>query len=287
MKVLDLRQKGQTQGFFAECDALRRIQHRKLVKVVTVCDSLDYNGNEFKAIVLEFISNRSLDTWLKTGNKVGTLSLIQRLNIILDVAQALEYLHNHIEPPIVHCDIKPSNILLDEDMVAHVSDFGLAKIMSVDASRQSLGESISNGVRGSIGYLAPEYGMGAEISARGGVYSYGVLVLQMLTGKEPTDAIYDGTTSLPKYVEMTYPDKLSPIVDAAIIANSGGGQETINMFIVPVAKIGLACCRDNASQRMNFGEIVKELVPLNKLCQDYFLTQGASSGNTSDIGITL
>ena len=155
MKVLDLRQKGQTQGFFAECDALRRIQHRKLVKVVTVCDSLDYYGNEFKAIVLEFISNRSLDTWLKTGNKVGTLSLIQRLNIILDVAQALEYLHNHIEPPIVHCDIKPSIILLDEDMVAHVSDFGLAKIMSVDASRQSLGESISNGVRGSIGYLAP------------------------------------------------------------------------------------------------------------------------------------
>uniref|UniRef100_A0A0E0EWR5 non-specific serine/threonine protein kinase n=1 Tax=Oryza meridionalis TaxID=40149 RepID=A0A0E0EWR5_9ORYZ len=287
VKVLDLRHKGATQGVFAECNALRRIQHRKLVKVVTVCDSLDHNGNEFKAIVLEFISNGSLDTWLKAGNKVGTLSLIQRLNIIMDVAQALEYLHNHIEPPIVHCDIKPSNILLDEDMVAHVSDFGLAKIMNVDASRQSLGESISNGVRGSIGYLAPEHGMGAEISPRGDVYNYGVLVLQMLTGKEPTDAIFDGTTSLPKYVEMAYPDKLSPIVDAAVIANSGGGEETINMFIAPVAKIGLACCRDNASQRMDFGDIVKELVPLNKLCQDYFLTQGASGGNSSDIGITL
>uniref|UniRef100_A0A452ZGA9 Protein kinase domain-containing protein n=1 Tax=Aegilops tauschii subsp. strangulata TaxID=200361 RepID=A0A452ZGA9_AEGTS len=81
---------------------------------------------QFKALVLEFIPNGSLDKWLhpSTEGEFQTPSLMQRLNIALDVAEALEYLHHHIDPPIVHCDVKPSNILLDDNMVAHLGDFG-------------------------------------------------------------------------------------------------------------------------------------------------------------------
>uniref|UniRef100_A0ACD6A6A0 Uncharacterized protein n=1 Tax=Avena sativa TaxID=4498 RepID=A0ACD6A6A0_AVESA len=158
VKVLDVHRRGATRSFISECSALKRIRHRKLVKVITVCDSLDNNGNEFKALVLQFISNGSLDEWIypSTENEFRTLSLMQRLNILLDVAEALEYLHHHINPPIVHCDVKPSNILLDATMVAHVSDLGIAKIMKAEESEQSVGQQCSSvGIKGTIGYLAP------------------------------------------------------------------------------------------------------------------------------------
>lgn len=154
VKVLDLRQLGASRCFMSECNALKRIQHRKLVKVITVCDSTNHSGDEFKGIVLEFISNGSLHKWLHQHESgTGMLTLMQRLNIALDVAEALEYLHHRINPPIVHCDIKPSNILLDDDMIAHVGDFGLAKIMNVKASSDATRSSL--GIKGTVGYLAP------------------------------------------------------------------------------------------------------------------------------------
>nr|ABN10013.1 Xa21-like protein [Triticum turgidum] len=158
VKVLDVQQQGATRSFISECNALKRIRHRKLVKVITVCDSLDHSGSQFKALVLEFIPNGSLDKWLhpSTEGEFLTPNLMQRLNIALDVAEALEYLHHHIDPPIVHCDVKPSNVLLDDDMVAHLGDFGLSKIIRAEESRQSLADrSSSVGIKGTIGYLAP------------------------------------------------------------------------------------------------------------------------------------
>lgn len=110
-----------------------------------------------------------------------------------------------------------------------------------------------------------EYGAGAEVSVEGDVYSYGVLLLEILTGRRPTDASFDGSISLPKFVEMAYPDKLLGIVDAATIARRAGDtQEIIDLFIAPVARLGLACCRVSASQRMRMGEVVKELEAVKK-----------------------
>ncbi|EAY78081.1 hypothetical protein OsI_33125 [Oryza sativa Indica Group] len=274
VKVLDLHQTRAARSFMSECNALKRIRHRNLVRIITVCDSLDNNGDEFKALVLEFISNGNLDTWLhpsteNTSYIPGKLSLMQRLNIALDVAEALEYLHHHISPSIAHCDIKPSNVLLDKDMTAHIGDFSLARIMSAEAEGQCLGESSSVGIKGTIGYLAPEYGMGTEISREGDIYSYGVLLLEMLTGRRPTDTMFHDDMSLPKYVEMAYPDNLLEIMDNAI-PQDGNSQDIVDWFIAPISRIGLACCRDSASQRMRMNEVVKELSGIKEACESKF-----------------
>ncbi|CAL5045929.1 unnamed protein product [Urochloa decumbens] len=274
VKILDLQRQGGSSSFMSECNILKRVRHRKLVKVITVCDSLDHNGDEFRALVLEFISNGSLDKWLhpdlgveNSEDSLRMLSHVRKLSIALDVAEALEYLHHHTYPSIVHCDIKPSNILLDDDMTAHVADFGLAKVMSAETSGQYLSET-SVGIKGTIGYVAPEYGLGAEISVEGDVFSYGVLLLEILTGRRPTDASTHDATSLPKFVEKLYPDKLLEIMgDSMPRYNEIETQEIVDLFIAPISRLGLACCRDSPRQRMNMGEVVKELSNIKKACE--------------------
>ncbi|WKA10445.1 hypothetical protein VitviT2T_028015 [Vitis vinifera] len=154
IKVLDLQQSKASESFYAECEALRNIRHRNLVKVVTSCSSIDHSGGEFKALVMEFMSNGSLHNWLypEDSQSRSSLSLIQRLNIAIDIASAMDYLHHDCDPPVVHCDLKPGNVLLDDDMAAHVGDFGLARFLSQNPSQS---ESSTIGLKGSIGYIAP------------------------------------------------------------------------------------------------------------------------------------
>jgi len=159
VKVLNLQQKGASKSFMAECNALRNIRHRNLVKILTCCSSVDYNGNDFKALVYEFMENENLDKWLNldrdTESPPGYLNLLQRLNIAIDVAFALHYLHDNCEPPILHCDLKPSNVLLDDDMIAKVSDFGLARILISTTNDVSQIQTSTAGIKGTIGYAAP------------------------------------------------------------------------------------------------------------------------------------
>ncbi|WVZ85573.1 hypothetical protein U9M48_032485 [Paspalum notatum var. saurae] len=269
VKVLDLHKRGANQSFMSECNALKWIRHRKLIKAVTVCDSLDHNGEEFKALVLEFISNGSLDKWLHSSTEsMDKLSMVQRLSIAHDVAEALEYLHHRINPSIAHCDIKPSNILLDQDMTAHLGDLGLAKIMNVGASNQSPHESSSVEIKGTIGYLAPECCMGTVTSTAGDIFSYGVLLLEILTGRRPTDISFHDSTTLPKFVEMAYPDKLFEIMDPMMPQpHNQEQQDIVDLYIAPVSRLGLACCRDSPRQRIKMGEVVKELSNIRTECE--------------------
>lgn len=146
----------------AECEVLRNIRHRNLVKVLTACSGIDYQGNEFKALVYEFMANGSLEDWLHPSPSEDAnlaeskkLNILQRLNIAIDVASAIDYLHHHCETPIIHCDLKPSNILLDDRLVGHIGDFGLAKFLQPTAQNSSVSEGSSSLVRGTIGYTAP------------------------------------------------------------------------------------------------------------------------------------
>lgn len=127
IKVFNLQYEGASKSFEVECMALRQLHHRNLTKVISSCS----NAN-FKALLLEFMVNGSLEQWLYSSN--CSLSFMQRLNLMIDVACALDYLHSGYSTHVVHCDLKPSNILLDQDMVAHVSDFGIAKLLGNEDS---------------------------------------------------------------------------------------------------------------------------------------------------------
>lgn len=156
IKVLDMDQNGAVKSFVAECEAFRNIRHRNLVKIVSSCSGMD-----FKALVLQYMENGNLESWIHGNrgdeeNRSG-LSLKQRIDIAVDVASAMEYLHHGCEAPIVHCDLKPSNVLLDENMVAHVTDFGLARMLrnQNDLSNHQENSNSTIGLKGSIGYIAP------------------------------------------------------------------------------------------------------------------------------------
>jgi len=158
VKVLKLQNPRALKSFIAECEALRNMRHRNLVKIITACASIDARGDDFKAIVYDFMPNGSLDGWIHADANEQTrersLGLSERVTILLDVAYALNYLHCDGPTPVIHCDLKSSNVLLDADMVAHVGDFGLAKII-VDGGSIVQQSASSMGFRGTIGYAAP------------------------------------------------------------------------------------------------------------------------------------
>ena len=133
------------------------MRHRNLLKIMSACSSIDHEGNNFKSLIFEFMCNGYLEQWLHPKNGVQhqskRLSFIQRLNIALGVACLLEYLHHLCQTQIVHCVLKPNNILLDEDIVAHVSDFGLVKFLFEASKNPSQAQTLSIGLKCSIGYI--------------------------------------------------------------------------------------------------------------------------------------
>uniref|UniRef100_A0A0E0M721 Receptor kinase-like protein Xa21 n=1 Tax=Oryza punctata TaxID=4537 RepID=A0A0E0M721_ORYPU len=222
IKVFNLEQSGSSKSFVAECKAISRIRHRNLIDVITCCSCSGLNQIDFKAIVFKFMPHGNLDKWLHpevhSSDPVKVLTLMQRLSIASDIATALDYLHNSCHPTIVHCDFKPSNILLGEDMVAHVGDFGLAKILTDPEGEQLINSKSSVGLMGTIGYIAPEYAECGQISPSGDVYSFGIVLLEMFTGKAPTNDMFTDGLTLQKYAEMAYPARLIDIVDPVLLS---------------------------------------------------------------------
>ncbi|KDO54507.1 hypothetical protein CISIN_1g003368mg [Citrus sinensis] len=146
IKVLNLQLQGASKSFAAECRALRNIRHRNLVRVITSCSSIDFQGNDFKALVYQYMPNGSLENWLhpdaipqtdEENDEIRNLTLLERISIAIDVASAVDYLHHHCQEPTIHCDLKPSNILLDNNLTAHVGDFGLARLRQEVPNNQS------------------------------------------------------------------------------------------------------------------------------------------------------
>uniref|UniRef100_A0A7N2RA12 Protein kinase domain-containing protein n=1 Tax=Quercus lobata TaxID=97700 RepID=A0A7N2RA12_QUELO len=293
IKVLNLQHKRASKSFMVECNALQNIRHRNLVKILTCCSSMDYSGNQFKALVFEFMTNGSLDIWLHperdNKNQSSNLSLLQRLNIAIDVASVIDYLHNHSTQPVIYCDLKPNIILLDNDMVAHVSDFGLARLLPTtnDSSQK---QSSTIGIKGSIAYAAPEYGMGGEASTEGDVYSYRIFLLEMFLGKRPIDEMFKDGLNLHNFAKMALPEGLVQIVDPILLPREVEEMQTstlarednnkneiqedketldivnlchidanLHKCLVSVLEIGLACSMESPKERMNMEEVTREM----------------------------
>ncbi|CAN1295322.1 Probable LRR receptor-like serine/threonine-protein kinase At3g47570 [Linum perenne] len=268
VKVFNLQRRGASKSFMAECEALKNIRHKNLVRIVTVCSSIDHEGNDFKALIYEFLANGSLEDWLhrpieRTGESTttGSLNFIQRLNVAIDIASAVDYLHNNCGTPIVHCDLKPSNVLLDEDMVAHVSDFGLARFLSTVKNPSSN----TIGIKGTVGYAPPEYGMGNEVSIQGDVYSYGILLLELFTGRRPTDETFSDGLSLNNIVKNALSKQnTSEVVDPILLntSSSNEARKDLEKLMSSILEIGVACSSDIPQERASMSEVLSSLTAI-------------------------
>uniref|UniRef100_M8BYQ0 Receptor kinase-like protein Xa21 n=2 Tax=Aegilops tauschii TaxID=37682 RepID=M8BYQ0_AEGTA len=284
IKVFKLDNNGAPMNFLTECEVLRNTRHRNLMRVISLCSSCDKMGNEFKALVLDYMPNGNLEGWLHSEvhkqRQRRPLSLGSRIMIAMDIAAALDYLHNWCTPPLVHCDLKPSNVLLDDAMGAHVSDYGLAKFLCTNPSVSEKDLTSAHGPRGSVGYIAPEYGMGCKISTAGDVYSYGVILLEMLTGKHPTDDIFKDGLNLHGLVVSAFPQDICDILETSIIpyyeleeANhrlDGEDRLVVGMqnCIMQFAKLGLECSMDSPSDRPAMQDVYAEIT----MIKETFLT---------------
>uniref|UniRef100_I1Q9H1 non-specific serine/threonine protein kinase n=1 Tax=Oryza glaberrima TaxID=4538 RepID=I1Q9H1_ORYGL len=186
----------------------------------------------------------------------------QRLNIVVDVSDALAYLHHNHQGPIIHCDLKPSNILLDDSMTAHVGDFGLARF-KID-SKTSLGNSVSTSsfaINGTIGYVAPECAIGGQVSTAADVYSFGVVLLEIFIRKRPTDDMFKDGLSIAKYADINIPDRLLQIVDPQLVQELSLNQEdpvatdeNAAHCLLSVLNIGLCCTKSSPNERISMQE---------------------------------
>ncbi|KAJ1279982.1 hypothetical protein BS78_04G197200 [Paspalum vaginatum] len=269
VKVFDLEMRGAERSFLAECEALRSIQHRNLLPIITACSTVDNVGNVFKALVYEFMPNGSLDTWLHhKGDEEAPkyLGLTHRISIVVNVADALDYLHHDCGRSTVHCDLKPSNILLDDDMNALLGDFGIARFY-VDPQATWAGSISSIGIKGTIGYIPPEYGGGGHTSTSGDVYSFGIVLLEILTNKRPTDPMSMGGLDIISFVENSFPDQVFHVIDADLAEecknltqrkNAVQENETYQC-LVDLLQVAISCTRSLPSDRPTMKQVASKM----------------------------
>lgn len=173
-----LNNRGQAEKEFkVEVEAIGRVRHKNLVRLLGYCAE-----GAYRMLVYEYVDNGNLEQWLH--GDVGSSSPLTweiRMNIILGTAKGLTYLHEGLEPKVVHRDIKSSNILLDKQWNPKVSDFGLAKLLGSERSY------VTTRVMGTFGYVAPEYASTGMLNERSDVYSFGILIMEIISGRIPVD----------------------------------------------------------------------------------------------------
>ncbi|XP_019169248.1 PREDICTED: receptor kinase-like protein Xa21 [Ipomoea nil] len=243
-KVFRLLHDGENKSFDTECEVLRNIRHRNLTKVLGSCSNLD-----FKALVLEYMPNGSLHKWLYSHNYF--LNIIQRLSIMIDVASALEYLHFGYSEPVIHCDLKPNNVLIDSDMVGHLSDFGAAKLLG-DENSMAFTNSLAT-----IGYIAPEYGREGLVSTRSDMYSYGIMLIEVFTRTQPGDEMFNEDSSLRSWVQNAFPTEIGHVIDPNLLGLDEEKYDEKLQCVIAIFELGMKCSTDSPRERM----VIKDALP--------------------------
>ncbi|OEL33576.1 putative leucine-rich repeat receptor-like protein kinase [Dichanthelium oligosanthes] len=257
---------GSMQGgleFKTEIELLSRVHHKNLVGLVGFC----FEKGE-KMLVYEFIPNGTLSEALY-GMKGIQLDWSRRLKIALDSARGLAYLHDHANPPIIHRDVKSTNILLDEKMTAKVADFGLSLLVSDSEEGQ-----LCTNVKGTLGYLDPEYYMTQQLTAKSDVYSFGVVLLELIVAKPPIH----NNKYIVREVKMALDMEdrahcgLSDVMDPVLVKM--GALLGFPRFL----KLALQCVDEVATGRPSMNSIVREI---EGIMQDNGLTPGSMSTSSS------
>ncbi|VFQ73193.1 unnamed protein product [Cuscuta campestris] len=259
--------------FLAEVEILGSIRHKNIVKLMC-CISSDEGS---KLLVYEYMENESLDRWLHE-RKRGVLQNVgldwpKRLQIAIGAAQGLSYMHHDCVPPIVHRDVKSSNILLDCEFNSKIADFGLAKILAKKGDPNTM-----SAVAGSFGYIAPEYAYTPRVNEKIDIYSFGVVLLELVTGKEPMfTAGGEEHASLVEWAYHHHSEKtaIDEILDAEIQKPKLFQEDLKTVFI-----LGLACTNRSPSNRPS----MKEVVQILQRCQPLtHVLEGMASGKNHDV----
>ena len=237
------------------CFLCLKVNHGNLVKLEGFCiDPEDANCY----LVYEYIDNGSLHSWLH-GNEKEKLSWKTRLRIAIDVANGLQYIHEHTRPRVVHKDIRSSNILLDSSMRAKIASFGLAK---------SGYNAITMHIVGTQGYIAPEYLADGVVSTRMDVFSFGVVLLELISGKEAIDEEgkvlwAEASGILQGNVEERKVKRLTPWMDKVLLEQSCLMESVMNAMVVAIA-----CLHRDPSKRPSMVDIVYALCKTDDLFFD-------------------
>ncbi|XP_051134752.1 probable receptor-like protein kinase At1g80640 isoform X2 [Andrographis paniculata] len=233
--------------FENEVELLSKIRHQNVVSLLGYCIR-----DDARFLVYEMMDNRSLDFHLHRSSYKSKLTWHMRMKIALDVARGLEYLHERCNPTVIHRDLKSSNILLDANFNAKLSDFGLA-ISGGNSNRANVKLS------GTVGYVAPEYLLDGKLTDKSDVYAFGVVLLELLTGRRPVERVAEGqcqsivTWAMPKLTDRS---KLPSIVDAAI-------RNTMDLkHLYQVAAIGILCVQPEPSYRPLITDVLHSFIPL-------------------------
>uniref|UniRef100_A0A1J3FLL0 Cysteine-rich receptor-like protein kinase 1 n=1 Tax=Noccaea caerulescens TaxID=107243 RepID=A0A1J3FLL0_NOCCA len=234
--------------FFNEVNLISGVQHKNLVRLL----GCSIEGPK-SLLVYEYVHNRSLDQILFMKNTVHILSWKQRFNIIIGISEGLEYLHRGSQVKIIHRDIKTSNILLDQNLSPKIADFGLVRSMGSDKTQTN------TGIAGTFGYLAPEYLIKGQLTEKSDVYAFGVLIIEIATGKK-NNAFTQGTnTVLYSVWEHFKANTLNRSVDPRL-----KGKFTEEEAL-KVLEIGLLCVQSSVELRPSMSEIV--IMLKNKDCK--------------------
>lgn len=246
VKKLDVAGQDAERDFENEVDWLSKIRHQNIVSLLGYC----IHG-EARFLVYEMMHNGSLETQLHGPSQGSSLTWHLRMKIAVDVARALEYLHERCNPPVIHRDLKSSNILLDSSFNAKLSDFGLA----VTAGTQNKNIKLS----GTLGYVAPEYLLDGKLTDKSDVYAFGVVLLELLIGRKPVEKMSPSqcqsivTWAMP---QLTDRSKLPNIVDPVI-------RNTMDLkHLYQVAAVAVLCVQPEPSYRPLITDVLHSLIPL-------------------------
>nr|XP_043614136.1 leucine-rich repeat receptor-like protein kinase TDR [Erigeron canadensis] len=234
------------KGVFAEVEVLGNVRHRNIVRLLGCC-----SNRECTMLLYEYMPNGSLDDLLHGKNKCENLvgDWFTRYKIALGVAQGICYLHHDCDPVVVHRDLKPSNILLDGDMEARVADFGVAKLIHC-------AESMSV-IAGSYGYIAPEYAYTLQVDEKSDIYSFGVLLMELISGKRSVDSEFGEGNSIVDWVRSRIKSKDG--TNEVLDNNAGGSCNLVKEEMLCILKIAMLCTSRNPADRPSMRDVVTML----------------------------